>query len=406
MADTKLYISKVKLPGSSQVYYIKDSEARELISALGSPTHFAGVSSTEIVDGASTPTAVGGKDVHAGDIAVYSNKEFIWDGTKWVEFGDLSNLKDLAYHDIQDIEISVSLSTDEVLGSGTTFTNGTSSVTFASGAGSDFVTGYNNDGVAPSLGAASTSAFVTGYNNDGTNPSLGAATKSAFVTGYNDDAEAPSLGNATTGTFVTGYNNDAVAPSLGAATTGTFVTGYNNDAVAPSLGAATSSNFATQGVVAAMDSADTEMLVLSAASTSSAVTAQGTFSAGSPATLATASAVTAQGTFSAGSAATLATGSAVTAQGAFSAGSYPTLATAQAVTAQGTLTPGQLPTLATANAVTAQGTFNPGSAATLAKSKALTASDTGTAAAQTITVGSNDLVDAAVSATASADYAG
>ena len=41
-------------------------------------------------------------------------------------------------------------------------------------------------------------------------------------------------------------------------------------------------------------------------------------------------------------------------------------------------------------------TFNAGSAATLAKAKALTASVTGTAAAQTITVGTNDKVKVAV----------
>lgn len=48
----------------------------------------------------------------------------------------------------------------------------------------------------------------------------------------------------------------------------------------PSLGAATEGSFATAGIVASIDSTDTEMLVFTAATTATAVTAQGTFSAG------------------------------------------------------------------------------------------------------------------------------
>lgn len=52
----------------------------------------------------------------------------------------------------------------------------------------------------------------------------------------------------------------------------------------------------------------------------------------------------------------------------------------------------------------ASDTFNAGSAATLAKAKALTASDTGTAAAQTITVASDDVVAAVTNVAPSAIY--
>ena len=49
----------------------------------------------------------------------------------------------------------------------------------------------------------------------------------------------------------------------------------------PSLGAATTGSFATGGITASVDTTDTEMLVFTAATTATAVTAQGTFSAGS-----------------------------------------------------------------------------------------------------------------------------
>ena len=41
------YISKVKLPSGGE-YLIKDAEARQLIQNLGSPTHFAGVTTNRL----------------------------------------------------------------------------------------------------------------------------------------------------------------------------------------------------------------------------------------------------------------------------------------------------------------------------------------------------------------------
>jgi len=97
----KTYISQIKLP-SGTVYDIKDAEARELIEGLGKPTHFIGETTSTLVDGATTnPITIDGKSVTAasGDIVVYQNSEFIFDGTKWILLGDLSGLKALAYKD-------------------------------------------------------------------------------------------------------------------------------------------------------------------------------------------------------------------------------------------------------------------------------------------------------------------
>ena len=96
MAD----ISVIKLPSGSS-YNIKDAWARQAIEGLGNPTHFLGQSTTAITDGGTETPTIGGATVtpHAGDIVVYSNGEFIWSGSAWIELGDLSGLGALAYKD-------------------------------------------------------------------------------------------------------------------------------------------------------------------------------------------------------------------------------------------------------------------------------------------------------------------
>ena len=344
MADKK-YLSKI-VKGSDTLW-LKDAEARQLISDIQSSItgamHWKGYTTSELVDGSTTnPVTIGGESVTcvAGDVVAIqggtgeADLEFVWSGSKWQEYGSTGSLKALAFKDTASTTYTPA------------GTNAASAVTFTGQTDGDFVTGFNQSPVLPSF-------------------SEGAFTPASLGAGFYSAGTAPSLGDATTGTFVTGYNNDGVAPSLGNATTGTFVTGYNNDAVAPSLGNATTGTFATEGETSTYDEEE-ETLTFSDATTSSAVTAQGTFSAGSAATLATASAVTAQGTFSAGSAATLATASAVTAQGTFSAG---TMASIDVTKFDG--------------GSKAADTWDAGTAPTLSTGKAITAVGTGEAAAQT-----------------------
>ena len=95
MAD----ISQIKLPNGA-TYNIKDANARERIEALESFTTYLGVTTTALTDGATTnPVTINDKSVtaQAGNIVLYGNKEFIFDGTHWNQFGDLSSLGALAY---------------------------------------------------------------------------------------------------------------------------------------------------------------------------------------------------------------------------------------------------------------------------------------------------------------------
>lgn len=93
-------ISKITLP-SGQTYDIKDATAR---AAIAGGTSFLGVTTTELTNGAETATiTVGGKSISAvnGGMVIYGNKEFVYSTSdnQWHEFGDLSDLGDLAHKD-------------------------------------------------------------------------------------------------------------------------------------------------------------------------------------------------------------------------------------------------------------------------------------------------------------------
>lgn len=97
MAD----VSKITLPDGT-TYAIKDETARQLISEIDGYTDYIGVTTTALADGATTnPVIVEGKSVTAvkGNITNYEKKEFIFNGSAWQEFGDLSGLGSLAFKD-------------------------------------------------------------------------------------------------------------------------------------------------------------------------------------------------------------------------------------------------------------------------------------------------------------------
>lgn len=98
-------ISKIVLPGSATVYDIKDAWARNAISELEAYSEYLGVTTTALTDGASTnPITINGEQVTAkkGEIVNYGSKEFIFNGTVWQLFGDMSALGALAYKDSAD----------------------------------------------------------------------------------------------------------------------------------------------------------------------------------------------------------------------------------------------------------------------------------------------------------------
>lgn len=304
----KKYLSKMTIGG--QQYDLKDAEARQSIIDLQTSVtggmHYIGETSTELVDGATITTLTAKSEnsmskttgFNAGDIVIYGELEFVWNGAKWQEFGSTGSLKALAFKDSASGSVACAGS------------NSASAVTFTGGSTETVLKAIDDEAVAPS--------FTEGAFSAGTLPSF---TEGAFT--------AASLG--------AGFYTAGVAPSYNH-------TGFNGG----SLGSATTGSFATEGVTATVDESN-EIVTFGAASTSSAVTAQGTFT---PATYGTDS-------FNAGTPTTIDITK-------FNGGSK----------AADTFSAGTLPSKAA-------DTFSAGSAATFTTESVVKSIGTGTAAAQT-----------------------
>lgn len=100
MADISIIVTP-----NGDSYNIKDSYARQEIAKLENATKWLGITTTPLSDGSTTATIViDGESItvtasDAGSMAGYNSKEFIWNGTAWQEFGDLTGLGNLAYKD-------------------------------------------------------------------------------------------------------------------------------------------------------------------------------------------------------------------------------------------------------------------------------------------------------------------
>ncbi len=254
-------ISKIKLP-SGNTYDIVDAGARELISSLEGGSSFAGKSTTAITDKSTTsPITIDGKGSVAptnGMIVAYGNSEFIWDGAKWLEFGDLSNLGNLAVKD------SVSLSKgsgDNVLGEATTFTTTvTPSTTNIKATASGTAVGANGTASAiTGFGAHSTDTFVKSVSAE-TNKklvttsvpnvtSVGAAATWSFSIGTGSEAETLIIsgGNGsapTLGTAITAATGETDANGAGDSIVTGVTVGQSATAIT-ALGAPTTANCLT-----------------------------------------------------------------------------------------------------------------------------------------------------------------
>lgn len=221
-----------------QQYDIKDAEARQSIVDLQTSVtggmHYIGETSTALTDGATTSTLVAKSEnslskltgFASGDIVIYDELEFVWNGAKWQEFGSTGSLKALAFKDS---------ATGSVACAGS---NSASAVTFTGGSTETVLKAVDDAAVAPS--------FTEGAFSAGTLPSFteGAFTPASLGTGFY------SAGTAAT------YSHS----------------GFSGG----SLGSATTSNFATEGVTVTVDETN-EIATFGTASTSAAVTAQGTF---------------------------------------------------------------------------------------------------------------------------------
>ena len=120
-------ISKVKIPGDTNVYNVHDNELWDRVAELDNTikeladyTVYLGVTTTTITDGATTSTiSIGGVSWTAGPAYdasthkfgpgtivtlssgtdVYTAADFVWNGIQWQKFGNPTKLGKLAYKD-------------------------------------------------------------------------------------------------------------------------------------------------------------------------------------------------------------------------------------------------------------------------------------------------------------------
>lgn len=265
----------------------------EKIAGLSGAMHFVGVKEE-------LPTT--GK---AGDIVIVGTAEYVNDGEKWILIGDegvyatktgvatdyVAKVTTIAGIDLQDSITVAEL--QEALGLKALAYKDSASGSY------ETVTSIDNIAYTPA-GNVSVASDKVATDIEST----GKFTPAGNVTGKNTAAGTVSIARDENGIAVSGTISTptiTVTP-----TTTSVVSGVNNDGVLPSLTDATyvdptlstgDSAFATNGVIAAIDADDAEMLVFTAATTAKAITSatlnagsftQGTFNAGNFPTFATA----------------------------------------------------------------------------------------------------------------------
>ena len=202
-------ISQITLPSGS-VYDIKDATARQMIESLEGYTTYLGVTTTPLSDGSTTnPITIGGKSVTAktGGIANYGSKEFIFNGTAWQEFGDLTGLGDLAFKDNATGSVTPA---GTVTVSTKTTSNKTATVSKTSGTAT-----YTPEGTvaAPEITVTPSTATVNSIEAVGTLPEFTATVANEVLTLGFSQGTLPTKGSNQT--VVTGITSaTATAPAF------------------------------------------------------------------------------------------------------------------------------------------------------------------------------------------------
>jgi hypothetical protein len=188
---------EITLP-SGNSYYIEDNEVRQwigtgstsgaeyriseletAISKLSNATHWLGITTTPLTDGATTnPITIGGSSVTAksGDIVQTSSRaEFIFNGTAWQELGtSVGTLKAFAYADTGEVTIKPKGSNSTSSVSGTCSVTPSGSISTGTGTANYTPAGSVSGSVtAPTISVktAGSTASVKPFGSAGTLPS-------------------------------------------------------------------------------------------------------------------------------------------------------------------------------------------------------------------------------------------
>lgn len=261
MAD----LSKITLPNGT-TYNLKDAVARADISAIQTTisgitgavggVNFLGETTTPISDLSTTnPVSINGEDKTAvnGSLVVYQKKEFLFDGTQWIELGDLTALGALATKDNASGSYTPEGTVSQPTFSGNSMTatgtftpsgsitvstnqteNKTATVSPASSGNATYTPSGSVTAPTISVSSAGSTTTVNSITSVGTLPAFGATVSNETLTLSWDAGTLPSKGaNTTVKTGDATYS--ATAPSF----TGTGVRLVTGNIAVPSSYTAT-----------------------------------------------------------------------------------------------------------------------------------------------------------------------
>ena len=242
-----------------------NAKYNELKGLIAGGVHYRGVTSTALYDGNTNPDiTIDGETytAEAGDLVIYQDtdtsgqypevdREFIYSGTVWNEFGaGIGTFGQLAFADSASVDYTPEGLVD------VTLEEFTQTPTEASIDYGDYTPQGTVEVTLEELTQTPTEATLTkvDYTPAGSVEVTLTPTATAAELTKGDYTPQGSVSDIT------------VIDSLGEL---------------PTLGAAATATFATEGITADLDQTDPEMLVFTVASTTVAVTAQGTFNRGS-----------------------------------------------------------------------------------------------------------------------------
>lgn len=172
--------------------------ANAIASVLSGGVIFRGQTTTALTDGSTTnPITINGNSYTAvqGDLVVSGNKEFIFDGTHWIELGDLDALGDLAWKDSASGSYtptgSVSVSTNST-------TNKTATVSKASSGAATYTPEGSVSAPTISVATAGATTTVNSITDVGTLPSFSATVSNENLTLGFSQGTLPTKGSNTT----------------------------------------------------------------------------------------------------------------------------------------------------------------------------------------------------------------
>ena len=304
-------MAKVKI--GNEIYWLKDADVRALLDTYGNAVKYD-VDTTFAADSENLATskaiaaylegAIAGltgamhfvgvvdelpAEAAAGDIVIVGTAEYVYDGAKWVEIGDEGVYATKAGVEkdyvkktvtIANIDLADNITADELKAA--LELKALAYKDSASATLNDYATGINGAEYTPA-GAVEVklNATSTAITSEGSFTPAGNVTGNVTAVGTVSIARDDANGVAVSGTVSapTITVTPATAQIQHIYSVGALPSYTAAQYVAPSVAEA-KAQFASEGLVAAMDTEDTEMLVFSAAGKADALTGTG-FNAGS-----------------------------------------------------------------------------------------------------------------------------